>query len=85
LLVLITYLRRAPKAVEHVFAPYVLFLAGENLNEDRTIKQALENLRKIKPVFPSDMSEVQKKLLERIMDMLNLQKFYKLVCENEKC
>jgi hypothetical protein len=30
------------------------------------------------------MTEGQLKLLERIMEMLNLQKFYKLISQNEK-
>ena len=83
-LTFIAYLRHAPRNVQDVLAPYALFLADHKFNENKTIQRALEKLKRTKPIFPTEMSEGQLKLLERIMEMLNLQKFYKLISQNEK-
>ena len=47
LAIFIAHLRRAPKSVQAILAPYAVYLADEELKLNKSIRNSLEHLKKI--------------------------------------
>ena len=47
LTIFIAHLRRAPKSVQAILAPYAVYLADEELKLNKSIRNSLEHLKKI--------------------------------------